>query len=662
MPQVARLWPVWVALTIALTARPFAWHLAYFRSPGRVFLPAYLAALAVLAAGTVVYLRRRRPAWEPRMFAGFFLLFFLLNAPPATLFALAVLFVSFGLGRWLLGRVAESTLEQLTLWPAAGLGALSAVLFLLGLAGLYYRWLVIVLLGIAAAAFWRDAARLWSLWGRAQQAYAAAATSPLCGLAFVAVSVFSLASAMVVLSPEIAFDPVSFHFVYAREYAVRHRLEIVPRLPYSYFPQNVEIMYTLAFLIDGQIAAKVLTYAYFPLAALTLVLIGRRWFSTEAGLVGAALFATTPFIAWTGSVAKNDLALALYLLLALYAGLRWVEGRRFAWLAAAALFLGLGFGVKHVAVMGAVPLGLILAGHLRGSRLSLRQAAAAGAIFAACLFWHYRTWALAGHPLYPEFGGSAVESKTAAGHPELSRLDRLRLYAYVPWQIHFDGLAAFESPSANPVGFFTAAFLPLLFGRGALRNRPAKLLAVFVVLYFAYWAAILIKVRYAIAAFGVLYVWLADRMAAFPRRAGVLGMAGYCFAFALSLTLILEVNVPRLKLFARHIDGTQFLRESLITYRSLEALNRAARPGEFAYAVGNCSTFYADIEFHCYYDHTNRYSLERVARELRETHYNYLVVSNDWARPDHLAVARRYYEAELLHQDEAFRVYRLRRL
>jgi hypothetical protein len=603
-------------------------------------------------------LRRRRPEWEPRLFAGFFLVFFLVYAPVATLIALGVLFVCFGLGRLALRGVAESALEQLTLWPAAGLGLVSAGMFVLGMTRLYYRWVALALLIAGAAAFWRNAPRLADLWRRAERGYAEAAGSALCGLAFVAVLIFSLASAMVVLSPEIAFDPVSFHFVYSREYALRHKLEIIPRLPYSYFPQNVEVLYTLAFLVDGQIAAKVITYSYFPLAALSLVLIGKRWLSAEAGLVGAAMLVSTPFIAWTGSVAKNDLALALYLLLALYGTLRWAEERRFAWLATATLFLGFAFGVKHVAILGAVPLGVLVLWHLRGAELPVRRAAVLAAIFAGCLYWHFRTWALAGHPLYPEFGASAVESKTAAGHPELSQWDRLGLYAKIPWQIHFHGLPAFESPSKNPVGFFTVAFLPLL---ALPRNRPARLLAAFVVLYFVYWAAILIKVRYAIAAFGVLYVWLADRMLGFPRRGSVLALAGYCFAFALSLTLILEINVPRLKLFAGRIGQEEFLRDSLITYRSIEALNRAAQPGELAYAVGNCSTFYSKIEFHCYYDHLSRYSLEQVARDLRETHYTWLVVSNDWAEPGHMAVVRHYYEAELIHRDPGFQVYRLRR-
>jgi hypothetical protein len=660
MPQVA--WLGWIALTVALTAGPYLWHLRYFSSPGPQFLPVYLGALAVLGAATFLYLRRRRPRWELRGFVLFFLAFCLFYQPVATLYALWIWFVCFGLGRLLLGSLAETALEQVVLFTAAGLGMLSAVMFLLGLAGLYHRALLLALLGLAALAFWRNLSRLLTLFSRLEQAYLRAGDGPLWGLCLVFLFVFSVSSVMVALSPEIAFDPVSFHFVFAREYALRHTLEAIPRLPYSYFPQNVEILYTLGFLLHGQALAKLVTYLYYPLAALTLVLLGVRWFSAQAGLIGAALFCTTPFIAWTGSVAKNDLALALYLLLALYGVLRWVESKRFAWVAAGTFFLGLSFGVKHVAVLGALPLAAVMAWGWLRVRMRMREAALLAVIFAASgLYWHARTYALAGHPLYPEFGGSAMASKTAAGHPELSRLDRLRLYLLTPWTVHFSGLHAFESPSENPLGFTLLAFLPLLFLRGGLRSTPARLALLFAIAYFLYWAAILIKVRYAIAAFGVLFVYLADRLAAFYKhhRATVLGVSAYCLVFALSLALILEMNVPRLKLFARRIGEQQFLRESLVTYRAIEAMNRVARPGDLAYSVGNCSTFYSNIEFHCYYDAWNNYSLEQIEHDLRVTSYEYLIVPAGWAEPGHLKVVEAVYRPSPLYADPHFRVYRL---
>ncbi|MBI3665131.1 MAG: glycosyltransferase family 39 protein [Acidobacteria bacterium] len=678
----ALLWPVWIVLTLALTAGPFLWHLEYFHHPGPQFFSIYLGMLAVLGLVSAFYLRLRqaRPAiivWEPRAIAIFFLAFFLFYAPLPALYALWIGFICFSIGRLMLQRLTESALEQLTLWPAAGLGLLSAALFCLGLARLYYRWLAVALLALAALVLWRNAARVWQVLRRIEAGYVASAGGPLWGLCLVFVFVVSLSSAMVALSPEIAFDPVSFHFVLAREYAARHELAVIPYIPYSYFPQNVEVLYTLGFLLEGQATAKLLSYAFFPLAAMTVLLIGRRWFSgapSESGpLVGAALFWTTPFISWTGSVAKNDLALALYLLLALYAVLRWSETRRFGWLAAAALFLGFSFGVKHVAVLGAVPLGLLILWQLRANPIRWRQALGLAAIFAcAGLFWHARTFVLAGNPLYPEYGASAVRSTTAAGHPQLSRLERLRVYVSFPWTMHFRGLHVFESPSPNPLGFALLAFWPLFWWPGGIRSRTARLALWFALGYLLYWAAVLVKVRYAIAAFGVLFACLGDRLSAYffsgngarsaLRRASILALATYCLLFSLSLTLILEMNVPRLKLFARRIDREQFLRQSLVTYPTIEALNRAARPGEVAYSVGNCSTFYSHIEFHCYFDEENNYSFRRMARELGATHYNYLIVSAEWARHPHMRGVEHYYHPQLLYHDQYFYLYRLRRL
>ncbi len=657
-------WPAWIVLTLALTVKPFAWHLEYFQHPGAQFLPLYLGALLLLGFAAFSYIRFRqtRPGWiarEPRMFLLFFLAFFLFYAPLATLYALWVGFVCFGLGRLALGRLTESALEQATLWPAAGLGFLSALLFVLGVLHLYYRWLAAAVLALGALTFWRNGRRLLELFRRLETAYAASAANPLWGACLVAVFVFGILSAMVVLSPEIAFDPISFHFVLAREYAARHQLAVVSRLPYSFFPQNVEVLYTLGFLLDGQIAAKVITWAFFPLAAMSVVLIGARWFSAAGGLIGAALFAATPFISWTGSVAKNDLALALYLLLAVYGVVRWTETKSFGWLAAGVMFLAFAFGVKHVAVLGAAPLALLALWNWRRAPITLRQTAALAAIFVCCgLYWHARTFVLTGNPLYPEMGASAIRSTTASGHPELSRLDRLGVYLSFPWRIHFRGLHAFESPSPNPVGFVLLAFFPWFWLRGGIRSRPARLLLIFCIAYFLYWAAILIKVRYAIAAFGILFAWLGDRVWA-ARRASVATLAAYCFAFSLTVSLILELNVPRLELFAWRISAEEFLRESLITYRSIEALNHHARPGERAYSVGNCSTFYSKIEFHCYYDHEGKYSLEEIARTLRETPYQYLLVSRGWTEPRHMHVVQHLYRSTLLYEDESFELYRL---
>ena len=185
----------------------------------------------------------------------------------------------------------------------------------------------------------------------------------------------------------------------------------------------------------------------------------------------------------------------------------------------------------------------------------------------------------------------------------------------------------------------------------------------FAVAYLLYWASILIYLRFAIAAFAVLFVYLADRMCAFAdsgRRASVLATTAYCLVFSLTLTLIMEMNVPRLKLFARRIGPEQFLRESLVTYRSLEALNHFARAGERAYSVGNCSTFYSNIEYHCYYDYQSRYSLDRIVDDLRSGRYQYLLVSNSWADPRHMHFIDRLFHPALLYEDESFRLYRLR--
>ena len=69
-----------------------------------------------------------------------------------------------------------------------------------------------------------------------------------------------------------------------------------------------------------------------------------------------------PFLHWSGSVMKNDLALALFELLAVYAFILWHKQRDFRWIAAGAFFLAQALGVKYIALFGALPL-MVLFGY-----------------------------------------------------------------------------------------------------------------------------------------------------------------------------------------------------------------------------------------------------------------------------------------------------------
>src|SRR5205085_10859356 len=134
-----------------------------------------------------------------------------------------------------------------------------------------------------------------------------------------------------------------------------------------------------------------------------------------AALMGVAAVVTIPVFHWTASVPKNDLMLVWFELAALECFLHWRNSKHFRWIPIAAFFTASAFDVKHTALFGAIPLVALLL--FAAWREHSRLAAAAQIIVVLGLtgtYWHARTYALTGNPIYP---GTSASAAPVAGIP-----------------------------------------------------------------------------------------------------------------------------------------------------------------------------------------------------------------------------------------------------
>src|SRR5262249_51793863 len=135
---------------------------------------------------------------------------------------------------------------------------------------------------------------------------------------------FAMCSLLVILAPSLAYDVLRIHLPLAHSYAALHALRVLPNLSYGYFPQGVETLMTLGYALAGDPAAQMLPPVYFLLTLVAAFRVGRLCELSRAGVLAGVLFiAATPVIHWTGSVPKNDLALAFFTLSAILAYLLW---------------------------------------------------------------------------------------------------------------------------------------------------------------------------------------------------------------------------------------------------------------------------------------------------------------------------------------------------
>lgn len=598
------LWLVWVVAAGIITWPYFAWEVRYFQSPGAEFYRLLLILLPLFFAALGLWLWfRRRGLWryEPAAIAGLLLAVLLFYHFAATLVTILVITACHAIGHAVCERLrleVPSPIGDISICCALGFAVLGPILFLLGLAHLYFAWVFVLLLAAPCLLLWRHAralflavASLWRTWRSSDEM-----RDPMAGVAVVFLGLAAGASAVIIIAPSIAFDPIHTHLLSAAYYASHHLLAPVPQLPYSYYPQAAETLMTIGFSLAGQPAAQMLPPVFFALTALlALDLALQAGASRAAALVGLAAAVVVPALHWTGSVPKNDLMMAFFELAALECFLAWRRTGRFLWIPCGALMLASAFDVKHVALFAAPPL---VAFFLFAIWKQPRRLAAALCVLATFLlfglYWHARAFLDTGNPIYPSAPNQGSSSMVHAHQFVLHSLlpNPLLRYADIVRLVQFHGASLFESPLQMPLAAFVFVCWPVWFLTSARKWPPAlKVALLFSGAYFAWWGASYPILRYALAPILIVFLLTGSRVADFARTASPLIRLSARLAVAYSLTLsllgiaIIEINGPQLRLLAGRIDDAEYLQEANITTAVNRYLSRAASPGDRALFV-----------------------------------------------------------------------------
>lgn len=446
---------------------------------------------------------------------------------------------------------------------------------------------------------------------------------------------------IVLLAPVIAFDSVAMHLPSVKYYAETHSLQPVPGLDYSYYPQGIELLWTMGYSLAGVAGAQMVSGLFFVVFLLVLMRIARDCGLDGAASVTAAIFAATlPFLHWTGSVMKSDLALALYEAAALIAFLRWLGSRDFRWIVAGCFFLGQAFGVKYIALFAAPPLLLFFAWAAWHDAQRWKKGALAAAVLAVfAMIWPLRAFVLTGNPVAPE----KIERATGGSVDPDDREApvRARHYLRLPWEILFEGdQRAFESPLPNPAGILIAAFVPLGLLTWRLRPRTASQIAclIFATMNFLYWGWVIVIIRYAILPFALTAIPIAAWIKDFwdsggrVRKAALILVQTYCLLIATMGLMIIGINGPQIGYFAGRLNREQYLRGAMQAYGAVEFLHHTGNPHATVFGIKNLARAYAPDPhvfsgMWCAFGRPCR--TDRVIAKTRASNPEYLIVPED---------------------------------
>jgi hypothetical protein len=298
------------------------------------------------------------------------------------------------------------------------------------------------------------------------------------------------------LAPPTDWDGLFYHLTLPRLYIERARIVPLTEIPHQFFPALVEQLYLAEMLLRGDIAAKLVHYAFMLLLAGIVYLMAQQHIDPDLSWSAVTLYAAIPMVAVLGGWAYTDLALAFYQMAALYALLRWFQQRRLSWVALSGLLCGLALGTKYTGFLCPLYLLSVIVVQVARRQVASRQALHAmgllvGVSIPVASPWYLRNLAFTGNPVYPfafRWLGAAPSMAWdqwraawyARGGSGLG--GDLASWLKLPWTLTL-GLRDmnFYDGRVGPVFLLSLPFLVgwglSIFGRPKSRLRPQTLLA-----------------------------------------------------------------------------------------------------------------------------------------------------------------------------------------
>lgn len=211
--------------------------------------------------------------------------------------------------------------------------------------------------------------------------------------------------------PPVSRDALTHHLAVPKLWIKHGGIVGISHLPLSYYPMNLNLLYTLPMLCENDILPKYIHFLFALGTAWLLFLYLKLRTTSLLALIGVLLFLSTPVIVRLSVSAYVDLGLVFFSWAAIFYFLKWLnEPQKIKNLVFSAIFCGLGMGTKYNGLIPLILLTLFIpAGYLRKmgkEQCQIKKVVGYPMLFfivatAVCSPWLIRNLNATGNPVYP---------------------------------------------------------------------------------------------------------------------------------------------------------------------------------------------------------------------------------------------------------------------
>jgi 4-amino-4-deoxy-L-arabinose transferase-like glycosyltransferase len=210
------------------------------------------------------------------------------------------------------------------------------------------------------------------------------------------------------LVPPVSWDEVAYHLAIPKIYIEHHSISYIPFIPYSNWPLETEMLFTLSLLLASETLAHLISWTTLLLTCAGLFIFSRKHINSQMGLLAAVIFSSTPMVTTLAGTALIELPLTLYIFLAAITFLEWIISKNQKYWVLSAIFGGLAASTKLNAALVPFLLGIVMTIILLRQKtpfiLVFRQFLYYGLVAGAIVSpWFLKTWFFTNNPFWPFF-------------------------------------------------------------------------------------------------------------------------------------------------------------------------------------------------------------------------------------------------------------------